>query len=152
MSDLNKVIISGRVTRDPELQYTPSGTAICNLGVAVGKQWKDPGTGEKKESVAFVDVAMFKGTAEFAAKYCFKGQRVIVSGSLRQEQWEDKATGQKRTRMSVLCEDLNPIDWPDRDGNQSQGQGNPPPRAANPAPHTSRPVQNEPLDDDDVPF
>lgn len=152
MNDLNKVIISGRLTRDPEVRYTPGGAAICNLGVVLNKSWKDKNTGEKKEDATFVDVALFRNQAEFAGKYCFKGQRVTIDGELKMEQWADKATGAKRSRISIVSNNLFPIDWPDRDGDQPQ-QHAPPQQQGNPAPHTNV-SQGGPgsLDDDDVPF
>lgn len=148
MNDINQVTVSGRVTRDPELRYTPSGAAVCNLGVASGKQWKDKDSGEKREQTTFLDVALFRGQAEFAGKWCFKGQRVIIQGEMKQDQWEDKNTGQKRSKITVVSNALTPIDWPERDGDQ---QSNPPQQQSNPAPHTAT-SQAGPLDDDDVPF
>jgi single-strand DNA-binding protein len=150
MNDLNKVTISGRLTRDPEVKFTPSGTAICNLSVAVNKSWKDKNTGEKREQTSFVDVGLFQGQAEFAGKFCFKGQRIIVSGELKQEQWEDKNTGQKRSRLSINSNEIIPIDWPERDGEQSQPQQQRP--QGNPAPHTAVSQSGAPSSDDDVPW
>lgn len=95
----------GNVTRDPELKYTTKGTAICELGMAVNRSYKTD-SGEKREEVTFVDVEVFGRTAEIAAEYLRKGRPVYIEGRLKLDTWDDKQTGQKRSKMKVVCEQM----------------------------------------------
>jgi single-strand DNA-binding protein len=157
MPSYNKVILIGNLTRDPELRYTPSGRAIAKLGLALNRSWKTE-TGETREEVTFVDVDAFGRQAEVLGQYLRKGRPVMVEGRLKLDQWDDKQTGQKRSRMGVVLESFQFLD---SGGNRSEGGGNgggyattPPPANQNPAPHTQRPAPDDsmPMDDDDVPF
>lgn len=103
MASFNKVIIAGNLTRDPELRYTPKGTAIANISLAVNHKWTNE-AGEKKEEVTFVDCSAFGRTAETLGQYMRKGRPLLVEGRLRQETWDDKATGAKRSRLTVVIE------------------------------------------------
>ncbi|HEY9173618.1 MAG TPA: single-stranded DNA-binding protein, partial [Verrucomicrobiae bacterium] len=103
MASFNKVILVGNLTRDPELRYTPKGTAIAKIGLAVNRVWTTE-TGEKKEEATFVDVDMFGRTAENVAQYMRKGSSLLVEGRLRLDQWDDKQTGQKRSKLGVVAE------------------------------------------------
>lgn len=103
MSSFNKVILVGNLTRDPELRYTPKGTAIAKLGLAVNRKWTTE-AGEKKEEVTFVDVDAFGRTAENCGQYLKKGRSILVEGRLRLEQWDDKQSGQKRQKLGVVSE------------------------------------------------
>ena len=96
MASFNKVILAGNLTRDPELRYTPKGTAIAKIGLAVNRTWKSE-TGEMKEEVTFVDVDAFGRQAEVIAQYMKKGRPLLVEGRLRLDQWEDKNTHQKQS-------------------------------------------------------
>lgn len=100
MSDLNSVVLVGRLTRDPELRYTPQGAAVAELTLASNRRFtkKD---GEKVEEVAFIDVVAWNRLAETMAEYLKKGRQVVVLGTLVQERWDDKDTGQKRSRIRV---------------------------------------------------
>ena len=101
---LNSVNVSGRLTRDIELRHTPSGTAVTDISLALndrrkqGEEWVDV--------VSFIDVTLFGRTAEVAATYLSKGKEVIVSGRLKQETWEDRDSGAKRSKVKVICEKL----------------------------------------------
>lgn len=157
MPSYNKVILIGNLTRDPELRYTPSGRAIAKLGLALNRSWKTE-TGETREEVTFVDVDAFGRQAEVLGQYLRKGRPVMVEGRLKLDQWDDKQTGQKRSRMGVVLESFQFLD---SGGSRSEDGGNgggyattPPPAAQNPAPHTQRPAHDDsmPMDDDDVPF
>jgi len=157
MPSYNKVILIGNLTRDPELRYTPSGRAIAKLGLALNRSWKTE-TGETREEVTFVDVDAFGRQAEVLGQYLRKGRPVMVEGRLKLDQWDDKQTGQKRSRMGVVLESFQFLD---SGGSRSEDGGNgggyattPPPAAQNPAPHTQRPAPDDsmPMDDDDVPF
>src|SRR6478736_990177 len=99
----NKVLLMGNLTRDPELRYTPKGTAIAKIGLAVNRVWTTD-TGEKKEEVTFVDVDIFGRTAENVGQYMRKGRPIMIEGRLKLDQWDDKQTGQKRSKLGVVAE------------------------------------------------
>lgn len=103
MPSFNKVILCGNLVRDPELKYTPKGTAICRIGLAVNRTWTDQG-GEKKEEVTFVDCDSFGKTAETIQKYLTKGKPLLVEGQLKLDTWTDKATNQPRSKLGVIIE------------------------------------------------
>ena len=100
MPGINKVFIGGHLTRDPELRVTPNGTAICNFCVANSRKYKTE-QGEQREDVAFVDVDAWGKTGEIIAKHFSKGSPILVWGRLKQDSWEDKQTGAKRTKLKV---------------------------------------------------
>ncbi len=100
---LNKVLLIGRLTRDPDLRTTQNGTAICDLGLAVNRRWRDQ-SGRDQEETTFVDVAVWGRSAENCAQYLQKGAPVLVEGRLRLEQWEDRNGGGKRSRLTVVAE------------------------------------------------
>src|SRR3954466_14257189 len=103
MPNLNKVMLMGNLTRDPEIKYTPKGTAIAELGLAVNRNYTTE-SGEKREEVTFVDVELWGRLAELAGEYLKKGRPVYIEGRLKLDFWEDKATGQKRSKMRVVGE------------------------------------------------
>src|SRR5262244_340692 len=105
MANLNKVLLLGNVTRDPEVRYTPKGSAVCDLGIAVNRAYTTD-SGEKREEVTFVDVTLWGRTAEVASEYLKKGRPVFIEGRLQLDAWDDKQTGQKRTRLRVVGENL----------------------------------------------
>jgi single-strand DNA-binding protein len=105
MPNLNKVIIMGSLTRDPEIKFTPKGTALGQLGIAVNRSYKTD-SGEKREEVTFIDVELWGKTAELAGEYLKKGQPVFIEGRLKLDTWDDKTTGQKRSKMKVICENM----------------------------------------------
>jgi single-strand DNA-binding protein len=103
MPNLNKVLLMGNLTRDPEVRVTPKGTAICQFGLAINRTFKAEGN-ESREEVIFVDCEAWAKTAETIAKYCKKGRPLYVEGRLRLDQWEDKTTKEKRSRTKVVVE------------------------------------------------
>src|SRR5919204_1388909 len=105
MANLNKVLLLGNVTRDPEIRYTPKGSAVCDLGVAVNRSYTTD-SGEKREEVTFVDVTLWGRTAEVAGEYLKKGRPVFIEGRLQMDTWDDKQTGQKRTKLRVVGESM----------------------------------------------
>jgi len=151
MANFNKVILAGNLTRDPELRYTPKGTAIAKFGLAVNRRRKAE-TGETKDEVTFVDVEAWDKQAEVIAQYLKKGQPFLVEGRLRLDQWEDKNTHQKQSKLKVVLESFsflasNRADSPAPTGGVA-------PAAAVPvaeAPGASEPEAPEP-EQDDVPF
>jgi len=143
MSNTNSVIISGRLTRDPEIRYTPSGTAIAEFTLASSQKFKN-NAGETKETTAWVGCSVFGPRAEFAGQYLRKGARANIQGQLVTEEWDDKQTGQKRQKTKVKATHIEPIDWPDKNDQQQQTQAPPPDASRNQAQQTH--------DNDDVPF
>jgi single-strand DNA-binding protein len=104
MANLNKVFLIGNLTRDPELRYTPSGTAVASFGIAVNRTWTGQ-SGEKKEEVCFVDINMFGRRAEVINEYFSKGNPIFIEGRLQFNQWETK-DGQKRNTLRVVAENF----------------------------------------------
>ncbi len=104
MANFNKVILIGNLTRDPELRYTPSGTAIASFGIAVNRTWSGQ-DGEKKVDVCYVDINMFGRRAEVINEYFSKGNPIFIEGRLQFQQWETK-DGQKRNALRVVAEDF----------------------------------------------
>jgi single-strand DNA-binding protein len=151
MPGYNKVILIGNLTRDPELRYTPKGVAIAKIGLAVNRTWKNE-AGESKEEVTFVDVDAFGRQAETLAQYMKKGRPLMVEGRLKLDQWDDKTTGQKRSRLGVTLEGFQFLGGGDR--NEGGGSEAPPvKRPAPAAPKTEAPdADRPPPEDDDVPF
>lgn len=109
MANLNRVFLIGRLTRDPEMRYTQSGTAICNFGLAVNRTWKGQ-DGQKQEDTTFVDITAWGRTGELAQQYLAKGRQVFLEGYLKFEQWEDRNGGGKRSKLSVTAENLQFLD------------------------------------------
>jgi len=116
MASFNKVILVGNLTRDPEVRYTPMGTAIVDMGLAVNHSYTDQRTNEKKQETTFVDVTLFGRTAEIAGEYLAKGRPVLIEGRLKYETWTDQTTQQKRTKLKVVGESLQLLGQ--RDGGQ----------------------------------
>jgi single-strand DNA-binding protein len=106
MASFNKVILAGNLTRDPQVKYLPSGSALATLGLAVNRTWFDKQTNQRKEELTFVDVTVFGKSAENAGQYLSKGSPVLVDGRLKLEEWDDKTTGQKRSKLGVVAESL----------------------------------------------
>ncbi|HOX02311.1 MAG TPA: single-stranded DNA-binding protein [Candidatus Paceibacterota bacterium] len=163
MASYNRVILIGNLTRDPELRYTPKGSPVSTIGIAVNRSWRDEATGTSHEETTFVDVDCFGRSAENISKYMKKGRPILIEGRLRQDSWEDKQ-GQKRSKLVVVCENFRFIDSgnrnaPAEDGPPPARAANPPPpnssRAAEPAPSSAAPetpADNSPAEEDDVPF
>lgn len=103
MANFNKVYLIGNLTRDPELRVTPKGTAICQFGLAVNRQFKDE-SGALRDETTFVDIEAWGKQGETIAKYCTKGRPLFVEGRLKFDQWEDKTSGQKRSKLKVVLE------------------------------------------------
>lgn len=141
MANFNKVILAGNLTRDPELRYTPKGMAIAKITLAINRQWKTE-AGESKEEVTFVDVDSFGRQAETIGQYLKKGSPLLMEGRLKLDQWDDKQSGQKRSRLGVIMESFQFLGK--GDGSQSAPK---PTTAAQP-----ESADGKPPEDDDVPF
>ena len=157
MAYLNKVFLIGNLTRDPELRVTPKGTAICQFGIAVNRQFKDE-SGATRDETTFVDIEAWGKQGELVSKYLTKGSPAMVEGRLKLDQWEDKQTGQKRSKMKVVLDNVQFLSSrPGGAGGHAApaAEGDPaapaqapyPPRQAKPA---APPAQDAP--DEDVPF
>jgi single-strand DNA-binding protein len=152
MANFNKVILAGNLTRDPELRYTPKGVAIAKFGMAINRTWKSE-TGETKEEVTFVDIDAFNRQAEVIGQYFKKGRPILVEGRLKLDQWDDKQTNQKRSRLGVVLESFSFLDTKGTgDSGMAPSEA---PRQQRPAP-TQPPAAPEPdgpaPSEDDVPF
>lgn len=123
--NFNRVIIAGRLTRDPELRYTPANVAVCNFGLAINETYKTKGGG-KKENVHFVEVEAWQSTGEAIAKYFTKGKPIHVEGKLTYQSWEDK-DGKTRHTLKVTCENFQFVESRAKDGitNQQMSAGAP---------------------------
>jgi single-strand DNA-binding protein len=157
MASFNKVILLGNLTRDPEIKYTPKGTAIANVGLAVNRVYSND-QGEKIEETTFVDVELWGRTAEIAQEYLKKGRPVLIEGRLKLDTWDDKQTGQKRSKLRVVGEAMQLLGGRDSGGGGGGGgdyggesRASAPPRR--PAPPAQKP-QDPDLDvpEDDIPF
>ena len=150
MASYNKVILIGNLTRDPELRYTPKGMAIVKIGLAINRTWKNE-AGETKEEVTFVDVDAFGRTAENIGQYFKKGRPILIEGRLKLDQWDDKQSGQKRSKLGVVLENFQFMD-----SKVGGGEGGPSeaPRRSAPAAAKDSGGDSEapPPEDDDVPF
>src|SRR5437588_11712285 len=105
MASFNKVILLGNLTRYAEVRDTPKGSAVCEPGVAVNRAYTTD-SGERREEVTFVDVVLWARLAEIAGEYLKKGRPVFIEGRLQMDTWDDKQTGQKRTRLRVVAENM----------------------------------------------
>ena len=120
MASVNKVILIGNLTRDPEIKYTPKGTAIADIGLAVNRTYSTE-SGEKREEVTFIDVTLWGRVAEIVGEYCKKGRPLYVEGRLQLDTWDDKTTGQKRSKLKVVGENIQLLG--SREGGAGGGGG-----------------------------
>jgi single-strand DNA-binding protein len=164
MANLNKVMIIGNVTRDPEIKYTPKGSAVVDIGIAVNRTFTPEG-GERREETTYIDVTLWGRTAETAAEYCKKGRSVYVEGRLQLDSWEDKTSGQKRSKLRVVGENYQLLDRrPGGSGSAGSGGGDeeyserPPARRESPSSGGGgfssgrNTAPQPPIEEDDIPF
>ncbi|MDR2638443.1 MAG: single-stranded DNA-binding protein [Helicobacteraceae bacterium] len=143
---LNKVLLIGNLTRDVEMRYAQTGTAIGKFGLAVNRRWKDRNTGDDRDETMFIDVNAFGRSAEIAHQYLSKGRQVLVEGRLVLEQWTDQ-NGQKRSRHTISAENIQFLgSKPSEGGDQSQSgyYGGDDFQAPPPPPRQSAPQQSVP--------
>ena len=156
MASYNKVILMGNLTRDPEVKFLPSGTAVANFGLAMNERYTDRQTGEQKENPCFVDIEAWDRQAEIVGEYFKKGSPILIEGALKYDSWEAE-DGTKRNRLKVRLIRFQFVGRRDEDG-MGGGYANAQPAAAPtgtdshqeaPAPEaTSAPSET----DDDIPF
>ncbi len=155
MRGFSKAIITGNLTRDPDLRTTPNGASVCSFSVAVNRVFRDS-SGTQQESVSFIDCSAWGKLGEMIGQYAKKGSGVLVSGRLDQRTWEDKNTGQKRSRVEIVVEDFNfTSNAGDRDGGNRGGNtyGGGTSKGGEgvdaPAPEE---IEDEPIDLSEIPF
>lgn len=171
MASLNKVMLIGNLTRDPDIRYTPKGQAVTDIGLAVNRVYTTE-NGEKREEVTFIDITLWGRTAEVVHQYCKKGRPLFVEGRLQLDSWDDKQTGQKRSKLKVIGEGIQLLGSregaggggsegggpgssygggsPSYGGGSSAPASRPPQRTAESGPSDAGPPDLE--DEDQVPF
>ena len=137
MNSFNKVILLGNLTRDPEVRYTPSGTAVASFAIAVNRRYKQGE--ETKDEVSYIDIVVFGKTAENCGQYLNKWDAILVEGRLQQRRWDDKDSGQKRSKVEVVAQLVNFM--PKRSGQAGQS-----------AKQEQEPVPEPPVDEGEIPF
>lgn len=167
MPNLNRVFIMGNLTRDPEMRYTPSNTAIVQIGIAINRTWKNQ-AGEKQEEVTFIDAEAWQKTAETINQYFQKGDPIFIEGRLKLDQWEDKE-GQKRSKIKVVIENFQFIK--SKSGEQGGSEEQPPARTGGYGPQGNKALNqpkqrstqtvgggtrggdaHQPVEEEDIPF
>ena len=121
MATLNHVALIGNLTRDPDLRYTPKGSAVCDLGIAVNRTYKAE-SGEKQQETTFIDIVVWAQLAEIVANALSKGSQIFVEGRLQMDTWDDKETGQKRTKIRVVADNVQFLDRKQADDGEQQQQ------------------------------
>jgi len=156
MANYNKVILVGNLTRDPEVRYTPSGTAVAHFGLAVNRTWRSA-EGENREEVLFIDITAFGRRGEIISEYCHKGDPILIEGRLQMESWQGQ-DGQRRTKHVVVVDQSQFLG---RRGDR--GESGPPPQRQSAQPRPNRQAPQEPpppaeppeedsFGGDDIPF
>ncbi|MCA9114546.1 MAG: single-stranded DNA-binding protein [Planctomycetaceae bacterium] len=123
MASFNRVILMGNLTRDPQVRYVPSGTAVTELGLAINRSWFDKQSQQRKEETTFVDVTLWGRQAEIAGEYLSKGRSVMIEGRLQLDTWDDRESGQKRSKLKVVCENMTMIGGRNEGGGGGGGGG-----------------------------
>lgn len=150
MASVNLVILVGNLGADPEQRFLPNGDAVCNINIATSEQWKDKGTGEKKEATEWHRVVFFRRLAEIAGQYLTKGSSVYVEGSLKTRKWQDK-DGSDRYTTEIVGNEMKMLGGKSGDGESRQApQAERPQAHAQSAPAKKKPYFNDM--DDDIPF
>ena len=140
MTSFNKVILLGNLTRDPEVRYTPNGSAVASFALAVNRKYKQGD--EMKEEVSYIDIVVFGKQAENCGQYLNKGDAALIEGRLQQRRWDDKETGQKRSKVEVAAQSVTFMPKRQSSGG-SQGGGQ--------AQH-AEPTPEPAVDEGDIPF
>lgn len=154
--NVNMVILGGNLTRDPEVKFTQANNAVANFAVAVNRKWTD-GAGEKREEVTFVECEAWGKTAETIGKFLTKGRGIFVVGRLKFDEWQDKTTGQKRSRLKVNVESFQFVDKAQGGGGASQEEAKPETAGASRRPPDSlqfplKPERAPTVEEEDIPF
>ena len=145
MATVNKVMLLGNLTRDPELRYTPQGAAVCEFSLALNRSYTNKQTGQRVDEVSYIDCVAWGRTAETSAEYLKKGRQVFVEGRLTQDRWESQE-GKKQSKIRVTCEQVTFVG--SRPGGPGGAEG-PGPKGAGSAPPDGEPP---PAGEEDIPF
>ena len=162
MPNLNKVQLMGNITRDPEVRYTPKGTAVTDIGLAINRNYSTD-DGDRREETTFVDITFWGRQAEVIGEYMKKGRPLYVEGRLQLDQWEDKNSGQQRSRLKVIGDNFQFLGGRDEGGQRGGGQGQQSSQQVAPQQQSQQSQQQAPTqqnydpippsdDDDDIPF
>jgi len=157
MANLNKVMLIGNLTRDPELRHTPKGTAVSEISMAINRVWNND-QGQKQEETTFVEVTLWGRQAELAQQYLTKGRPVYIEGRLNLDTWDDKETGKKRSKLRVIGENMQFLSSGTGAGGTGGGsserssQASTPPQRSNSAQGASAASADDYQEDDDIPF
>ncbi len=164
MANLNKVMLIGNLTRDPELRYTPKGTAVTDISLAINRVWTNEQNARQEETI-FVEVTLWGRQAELAQQYLSKGRSAYIEGRLQMDTWDDKETGKKRSKLKVIGENLQflpdgkgPGGGAGNGGGAHQSSGGPPAQAARPPQRPGPPQGGSAMppedfqEEDDIPF
>jgi single-strand DNA-binding protein len=141
MAGINKVILIGRLGRDPEVRYTPDGTAVANFSVATSEEWKDKNSGERKERTEWHRIVAWRRLGEICGEYLSKGRQVYIEGRLQTREWEDQE-GNKRWTTEIVARDMQMLGPKDQTESFSEGYG---------SPGRAQSVNEQPPEDD-IPF
>jgi len=140
MTSFNKVILMGNLTRDPEVRYTPSGSAVASFSIAVNRKYKQGD--ETREEVSYFDIVVFGKQAESCGQYINKGDSVLIEGRLQQRRWDDKETGAKRSKVEVAAQSVNFMPKRSSTGQGGSGGGH----------SQHEPSPEQPVDEGEIPF
>jgi len=162
MASVNKVILVGNLGRDPEVRYTPDGSAVCNISIATTSAWKDKTSGELRKETEWHRIVFYNQRAEVAGEYLKKGRAVYVEGRLKTRKWQDKNSGQDRYTTEIIADQMQMLGGRDDNGDQQSAAPQPKPSAPNayeaakngsPA-YATQPAQAGGFDDldSDIPF
>lgn len=143
MAGVNKAIILGRVGKDPELRYTPTGDAVCSTSIATSEQWKDKTTGEKQERTEWHNVVLFRKIAEIFGAYVRKGDQIYIEGKLQTKKWQDK-NGQDRYTTQIVANEIKLLGSKQHGIDQESQQSD--------AGNGNQAASGTSLEDDDIPF
>ncbi len=138
MSGINKVMLIGRLGQDPEVRYTPDGTAVANFSIATSEEWKDKNSGEKRERTEWHRIVAWRRLGEICGEYLSKGRQVYIEGRIQTRQWDDR-DGNKRYTTEIVAREMKMLD--------SRGAG-----SGGGESHPEEPPLPEPMMGDDVPF
>ena len=150
---VNKVILVGNLGKDPEVRYTPSGSAVANIGIATSEVWKDKATGTNQERTEWHRVVLYQRLAEIAGEYLRKGSKIYIEGRLQTRKWQDKTTGQDKYTTEIVADSLQMLDSKGGSGSYEQSNSSERAETSNHS-QTSQAAEPAPMEgfDDDIPF
>jgi single-strand DNA-binding protein len=140
MADFNRVLLIGRLTRNPELRHTPQGAPVCDFSIAINRRFTTR-DGQRRDETTFVDIVAWNRTAELCSQFLAKGRTVFVEGRLVEDRWESK-TGEKRSKLRVVADSVQFLD-PRPRGSEAGASGTEPPEEEPPAPPADDVAQEE---------